>query len=403
MNILLVNHNAGSPKHGMEFVSYYVAREWVKHGHKVTIVAASYSHLRHKNIATAFPFKETIDKIDYFWLPVTPYTKNDEKRVQSMQQFAEQLEKEATVLGALEPNIVIDMSRHPLATNACYKIAKKAQAKFIVGLHDMWQVLSMELKDMDSYIKLMQEAEKERFLKADKIMSPLPNAAEYVASLGIDKKVWYIPDGVVLDDYTTVEDLEPSFAQTIADYKAQGKFLVGYAGKLDKEKALDSFIEAVSKVPNLPLQVILLGDGYEEEHLRQLIDKLQLTNVLIHAPVPKSMVLAFLKEMDCLYAGWSKNEMYRYGISYNKVLEYMFAPKPIIHSVSAENDVVQQAKCGLTVPAEDVDAIAEALEQMVNLSPAERAAMATKGRDYVTRQLNYRTLAEWFLEVCRIF
>lgn len=403
MNILLVNHNAGSPKHGMEFVSYYMAREWVKHGHKVTIVAASYSHLRHHNIDTPFPFKETIDNIDYLWLPVSSFDKNDEKRIKNMQQFAEQIEKSASFIATLQPNLVIDISRHPLATKACYNIAQKAQAKYIVGLHDMWQVVNMEVADFDAYNKLMQEAERERFLKADKIMSPLPNATEYVASLGIDKKVWYIPDGVVLDDYTSVEALEPNFAQTIAAYKAQGKFLVGYAGKLDKEKALDSFIEAVSKVPNLPLQVILLGDGYEEAHLRQLIDKLKLTNVLIHAPVPKSMVRAFLKEMDCLYAGWSNNEMYRYGISYNKVLEYMFAPKPIIHSVSAENDVVQQAKCGLTVPAEDVDAIAEALKQMVNLSPEERAAMATKGRDYVTRQLNYRTLAEWFLEVCRIF
>src|SRR3954468_20797879 len=46
MKILLINHYAGSPRHGMEFRPYYLAHEWVRAGHQVTIVAASHSHLR---------------------------------------------------------------------------------------------------------------------------------------------------------------------------------------------------------------------------------------------------------------------------------------------------------------------------------------------------------------------
>lgn len=46
MNILLINHYAGSPKMGMEYRPYYLAPEWIKAGHNVTILAADYSHLR---------------------------------------------------------------------------------------------------------------------------------------------------------------------------------------------------------------------------------------------------------------------------------------------------------------------------------------------------------------------
>ncbi|HMN57678.1 MAG TPA: glycosyltransferase family 4 protein [Ottowia sp.] len=46
MNILLINHYAGSPRHGMEFRPYYLAREWVRMGHQVQLVAGSYSHIR---------------------------------------------------------------------------------------------------------------------------------------------------------------------------------------------------------------------------------------------------------------------------------------------------------------------------------------------------------------------
>ena len=46
MNILLLNHYAGTPALGMEFRPYYLAREWVRLGHRVQILAASYSHVR---------------------------------------------------------------------------------------------------------------------------------------------------------------------------------------------------------------------------------------------------------------------------------------------------------------------------------------------------------------------
>ena len=49
MNIIYLEHYAGSPKLGMEFRPYYLAQRWVKAGHHVTIVASSYSHLRTKN------------------------------------------------------------------------------------------------------------------------------------------------------------------------------------------------------------------------------------------------------------------------------------------------------------------------------------------------------------------
>ena len=62
MNILYINHYAGSPVLGMEFRPYYFAREWTKMGHHVTVIAGDYSHLRIKNPDVKKDFqKETID------------------------------------------------------------------------------------------------------------------------------------------------------------------------------------------------------------------------------------------------------------------------------------------------------------------------------------------------------
>ena len=64
MNIILINHYAGSNIHGMEFRPYYLAREWVKMGHNVTIIAASFSHLRQKSGYSVIT-EEFIDGIRY--------------------------------------------------------------------------------------------------------------------------------------------------------------------------------------------------------------------------------------------------------------------------------------------------------------------------------------------------
>ena len=60
MNILLISHYAGAPQYGMEFRSYYMAREWVRQGHQVTVVGASFSHLRHHQPPTG---EETLEGI----------------------------------------------------------------------------------------------------------------------------------------------------------------------------------------------------------------------------------------------------------------------------------------------------------------------------------------------------
>ena len=58
MNILYLEHYVGGPEYGMEFRPYYLASEWVKQGHKVTIIAASFSHLRQNNPDVVKDFQE---------------------------------------------------------------------------------------------------------------------------------------------------------------------------------------------------------------------------------------------------------------------------------------------------------------------------------------------------------
>src|SRR4051812_17527464 len=97
MNILLINHYAGSPHHGMEYRHYYLAREWVRLGHEVAIVSGSFSHLRTRQPAVNGPYStDTIDGIRYVWLRTPRYAGNGLARVASMAAFVARLFRHST-------------------------------------------------------------------------------------------------------------------------------------------------------------------------------------------------------------------------------------------------------------------------------------------------------------------
>ena len=92
MNILLINHYAGSPGHGMEYRPFYLAREWVRAGHRVQIVAASFSHVRSRQPEVGeAALDETIDGVAYRWLPTPAYASNGIGRVRNIFSFLRQL------------------------------------------------------------------------------------------------------------------------------------------------------------------------------------------------------------------------------------------------------------------------------------------------------------------------
>ena len=73
-NIWIVNQYTGSPYYGMNYRSYYMAKEFVEQGHTVKIFSGSYSHLFVNLPKTNGVFTdEIIDDIHYTWVKTPKY------------------------------------------------------------------------------------------------------------------------------------------------------------------------------------------------------------------------------------------------------------------------------------------------------------------------------------------
>ena len=99
-----------------------------------------------------------------------------------------------------------------------------------------------------------------------------------------------------------------------------------------------------------------------------------------------------------LFIGLQNQSLFRFGISPNKLLDYMMSAKPIIHSVEAGNDLVKESSCGISIEAENQKEIATAIIEMKNKSQATRLTLGQNGQRFVEKHHDYRQLARKFLE-----
>ena len=401
MNILYLNHYAGSPALGMEYRPYYLAREWVRAGHRVQVVAADYSHVRARQPQTG---DEAIDGIAYRWLPTPQYQGNGLGRVKNIWAFCRQVWAMADRLVAeVRPDAVIASSTYPMDIWVARRIARKAKARLVFEVHDLWPLSPIELSGMSPrhpFIRLVQKAEDDAYRDADVVVSMLPKVHSYMASRGLDlAKLHIVPNGITLDEWQgTPAPLRDDVAQAIAACRAAGHTVVGYAGSMGLPNALDHLLDAARELQGTPLSVVMVGDGHERARLAQRVAGEGLTNVTMLPPIPKAQIPSLLAAIDIAFIGWQRVPIYRFGIAPNKLMDYMMAGCVVLHSVEAGNDPVAESGCGLTVAPESAPAIADGLRRLAALPAAERRAMGDRGRAFVLAHHTYPVLAQRFIQ-----
>ncbi|MEK8031862.1 glycosyltransferase family 4 protein [Ideonella sp. DXS29W] len=399
MRILLVNHYAGSPELGMEYRPYYLAREWTRLGHEVTIVAASQSHVRARQPKAGV---QIIDGIAYRWLPTPRYSGNGAARAWNIWRFCSQVWAGARQLATdVRPDVVIASSTYPMDIWPARRVARMAGARLVFEVHDLWPLSPIELSGMSPshpFIRLCNWAEATAYRDADAVVSMLPKVHDYMASRGLDlHRLSIVPNGIVPEDWMDVPPpLRADVAHALARARVSGETVVGYAGSMGLPNALDVLIDAARLLQDRPISFVLVGDGHERERLQQLAAGLD--KVCFLPPIPKAQVPAFLASIDVAYIGWQRVPLYRFGIAPNKLMDYMMAGCAVLHSVEAGNDPVATSGCGLTVPPGDPRAVCAGLLRLAALPAAERRAMGERGRAFVLAEHTYPVLAARFLK-----
>jgi glycosyltransferase involved in cell wall biosynthesis len=407
MNILLINHYAGSPRHGMAFRPYYLAREWIRLGHRVRILASNHSHIRAKQpeLAGKSRLDETIDGIEYSWYRTPVYRGNGIGRVRNMGAFVTGLYRHSKQIARVyKPSLVIASSTYPMDVWPAHRIAKLAGAKLLFEVHDLWPLSPMELGGMSKwhpFIMLVQQAEDYAYRHSDVVVSILPKVREYMMSRGLaPEKLHLIPNGIDPAEWLGASNLSENANNVLATLRANGDAIVGYAGTHGVSNALENMLSTAKIMQHEKVAFVLVGCGPDKVSLQERAAREGLSNTYFLDPVEKNQVPSLLQCFDIAYIGWHRHPLYRFGIAPNKLMDYMMAARPVLHAVAAGNDPVREAGCGITVEPDNPAAAAQGIRALLNFSVEERHEMGQRGKAFVLSNLTYPLLGQRFLAAC---
>lgn len=403
---------------GMEFRPYYLAREWVKMGYRVDIVAADFSHLRMENPVIDHNFQcTTEDGVRYHWIHTRQYSGNGAARAITMAQFLSKLWGAAgRIAERYNPDVIITSSTYPLDTfvgQRLRKLTRKARrrtgkagdVRLIHEMHDMWPATLIEVGGMSKhhpFTVAMQIGENSAYKKSDLVVSLLPLTEPYMKEHGLADGKWYhIPNGIVEEEWKDPEPIPKEHEALLAKLRDRGRFIVGYFGGHAISNALDVLLDAAAKTEERGgrASYVLVGDGVEKEALQKKAKEMGLSEVYFLPKVPKKAVPSLTKWFDCTYVGAKNSSLYRFGLCMNKIFDSMMAGVPILCAISTPDDIVTRNGAGVMVPSDAPEEIDAAVERWENTPKEELARMGEAGHRAAIEKYTYRKQAEEFAKL----
>lgn len=395
MKVWIINHYATPPERGSSTRHYALARELAKYGHQVTVIAADKHHLvnRHYPKSASRSIELWQDKtVEFLFLPTPDYQGNGIKRLWNMLCFAWQILQLQKKIDKEPPDILIGSSVHLFAVWAAERLAERFQIPFCFEVRDLWPQTLIDMRVISKYHPLsiiLGYLEKYLYKKANIILTLLPYSYEYISQFDIAKnRIEYLPNGVELDQFMPGASFN----------NPQEKITVMYLGSHGPANGLNTLVEAAAELEkNLDKKQIywrLIGEGPQKQQLQSQVEQLGLKTLNFENSIPKNEVPQKIAEADILVFHLRDLDVFRYGVSPNKLFDYLASQRPVVFACAARNNPVAEANAGITVPPENPKAMADAIQQLASLSQQERAEMGHRGRTYVEQYHSYTYLGK---------
>lgn len=399
-NVWILNHYATYPGGVGSSRHYHLAKGLKNFGWNATIIAASVEHqtgIQRLN----FDEDKRIDDVDgvcFLWLKTPTYKGNGTGRLKNILAYTWAALQSKTTRGLSNPDVIVGSSVHPFAAVAGAILARRLSIPFIFEVRDLWPQTLVDLGRLSnkSFVTwFLRQIERWLYRRAARIIVLLPLAWEYIKIFGIPKdRVVWIPNGVDLTNFPRT---------LISKDDGDNRFTLMYFGAHGIANGLENLLDAMKivqdqvGVPDIRLRMI--GDGPLKSSLMMKADALGLTNIFFEPPVSQNKIPELASQADAfVITVLNLPGLYRYGISMNKLFDYLAAEKPIVIASDAVNNPVRDAHAGFTVAPGDPAALARAIVQIAKTSLNERISMGRAGREYVELNHRYDHLAERFAQ-----
>ena len=390
-NIWLINQYSYPPGKSNWRSHFDLFKNFPKENYNIDVICGSFVHDRKEEILNKGEKYRLINSegIKYHILSGILY-KSKIVRMLSMVQFFFKVLFFSKKLKD-KPDIIYASSPHPFNGLAGMYLARKYKCPFVLEIRDLWPEtwVAMGATTKKSILyKVFAYIEKVLYKNADKIITLTANKDYYIL-VGVDeKKVEIVSNGVDLEKYDSLLK-EESPVKLL-----ENKFNILYTGAHGTANCLEFLLELAKLIKNNDIVFNFIGEGEKKEELIKKSEEYNLKNVRFYPPINKNLIPNTLKNGDVMIVVAKNTPLYKYGISFNKIFEYFASSKPIIFSGNVANDMVKEANAGISVEAENIEKIKDAVLSLYNMSNEEREVLGKNGRKYVEENYDTKVLSK---------
>lgn len=381
---------------------YELSREWVRAGHRVTVITAFSNHptgIKSPEDCFKISRRETIDGIDVLrtYIFATP-NKGSIKRMVSFASFM----LSAAIVGAFRvnrPDVVIATSPQLLCGLSGFFLSRFWLSPFVFEVRDLWpeSLIAVEIMRENILIKALRRLSKFLYKNSDSIVTVGDGYKQGICRAYEipHSKLQVIPNGVDLNLYDhTMEGL------TIRhEFGWTNKFVVMYVGTHGMAHGLNHVLDSAFILKEDPkIHFVFVGEGAEKDALMRQASDYKLKNVQFVNQQEKKRIPLFYAACDIGLVCLRNSALFKEVLP-SKIFEILGMAKPVALMVDGESRLlIENAKAGVYITPGDSAHLANSVINLSKLDPTELKAMGLRGRNYAASRYNRTTLANHYLD-----
>lgn len=397
--IWFVSHYSMPPEYEMRIKTQMYAHYLGKTGIDCTIFAASTLHNTDVNLIKGREkyIERKYDDLKFVHIRCSDYTKTDIKRIINMEQFAYRFRR---IAEKFTPPDVIVADTYCISYKPIYHYCKKHKIPFVVDVRDLWPKSIIEylhISENNPVIRFMYSLERKMYINADGIIFSMDGGYDYIRDRKLEKlipqeKVFYINNGVDLDEFAKncrqyiIED---------TDLENPESFKVVYVGSIRKVNNLGLLLDAAKEVKNKKVRFLIWGTGDELEKLKMRVNREKIENVVFKGYVEKKYIAYITKQADLNLIHNNPSDIFKYGISFNKIFDYLASGKPTLTTFPCKYNPAVYEGAGVEVKDSTPQEIARTIDQ---LSMSDLTNYGNRARE-ASEKYDYKALSMRLLEI----
>jgi glycosyltransferase involved in cell wall biosynthesis len=247
---------------------------------------------------------------------------------------------------------------------------------------------------------VLYAGEKWIYRKCDALIFTFENGYDYIRERRWTQavpreKVFYVNNGVDLEAFNDNKD---AYMIQDEDLEDDDKINIIYTGSIRKVNNLGRLLEIAKLIKNDKVRFLVWGDGDELEPLRKRIADEKIDNVVFKGRVDKKYIPYITSKAYINFAHNNPSKLFKFGISFNKIFDYMAAGKPILVDFECNSNPVLNIGAAISTQGYTCEDIARAIDKAAEMSGEQYRALcenATRG----AKKYDYKQLAKELISV----